>query len=340
VLIIILCSALLLSTTPIFSNSIDQIPLLNDRNPPGLDSTSLQVKYLGAGGLYLRRGEDVVLTAPFFSNPSLKRLLFWRIKSQPREIDRFLAPMHADLAATHAILVGHAHYDHLMDLPHILATHTPKARVYGSRTAYHTLAATVDTSRLVALNEHMGTATKPGQWIEVADGRIRFMAIESEHAPHFLGFKMFRGFYRENLKSLPRRAAGWREGQTLSYLIDFLAQRGGPIAYRIYYQDAASTPPLGFPPFLDRRVDLAMLCVAGYNEVDDYPRALVAHLQPRRIILIHWENFFSRLPEDPHDLRPVPFLNIEQFVKRLAPAIPPDAEYVLPAPGSWINLSP
>ncbi len=83
-----------------------------------------------------------------------------------------------------------------------------------------------------------------------------------------------------------------------------------------------------------------MLCVAGYNEVDDYPRALVAHLQPRRIVLIHWENFFSRLPEDPHDLRPVPFLNIEKFVKRLAPAIPPDADYVLPAPGSWINLPP
>ena len=118
-----LCSILLLVLTPVFSRTIDQIPLLNDRHPPALDSTKLHIKYLGAGGLFLRRGKDVVLTAPFFSNPSLKSLLFWRIKSQPKEIDRFLAPMRSELAETHAILVGHAHYDHLMDLPHILATY-------------------------------------------------------------------------------------------------------------------------------------------------------------------------------------------------------------------------
>ena len=53
-----------------------------------------------------------------------------------------------------------------------------------------------------------------------------------------------------------------------------------------------------------------MLCVAGYNEVDNYPRDLVTHLQPRLVALIHWENFFSRLPEDPQDLRPTPFLNV------------------------------
>ena len=335
-----LCSILLLVLTPAFSRTIDQIPLLNDRHPPALDSTKLHIKYLGAGGLFLRRGKDVVLTAPFFSNPSLKSLLFWRIKSQPKEIDRFLAPMRSELAETHAILVGHAHYDHLMDLPHILATYTPNARVYGSRTAYHTLSTTVDKSRLVMLNDQMGNIAMPGQWIEIADGRIRFMALESEHAPHFNGFKMFRGSYHKDLQRLPRRAAGWREGQTLSYLIDFLERPDGPIVYRLYYQDAASSPPSGFPPSLNRRVDLAMLCVAGYNEVGNYPQDLVNHLQPKRVAMIHWENFFSRLPEDPQDLRPVPFLNMENFVERMEPALPPGADYVLPAPGSWIKVVP
>jgi len=132
-----LWSALLLSATLGSTSSIDRIPILDNKQPPALDLTSLHIKYLGAGGLFLRRGDDVVLTAPFFSNPSLKRLIFWRIKSRPQEIDRFLDPMHAALQPTRAILVGHAHYDHLMDLPHILATHTPNARVYGSRTACH-----------------------------------------------------------------------------------------------------------------------------------------------------------------------------------------------------------
>ena len=340
-----LWSGLLLSATLGSTSSIDRIPILDNKQPPALDLTSLHIKYLGAGGLFLRRGDDVVLTAPFFSNPSLKRLIFWRIKSRPQEIDRFLDPMHAALQPTRAILVGHAHYDHLMDLPHILATHTPNARVYGSRTACHTLAAAVDTSRLVALNKYMGSATNPGQWIEVSDGRVRFMALQSEHAPHLLGLKMYGGTYNKNLENLPRRAGGWREGQTLSYLIDFLDQRDGSIAYRLYYQDAASTPPLGFPPPFtgpndQHRVDLALLCVANYDEVDHYPTAIVAHLQPRRVALIHWENFFSRLPDDPQDLQPVPLLNIEKFVKRLAPALPQDADYVLPTPGSWIEVAP
>ena len=57
------------------------------------------------------------------------------------------------------------------------------------------------------------------------------MALESEHAPHFNGLKMFRGSYHKDLQRLPRRAAGWREGQTLSYLIDFLERPGALIVY-------------------------------------------------------------------------------------------------------------
>jgi hypothetical protein len=34
----------------------------------------VQIKYLGAGGYLIRRGDDVLLTAPLFSNPSLFRV--------------------------------------------------------------------------------------------------------------------------------------------------------------------------------------------------------------------------------------------------------------------------
>ena len=38
------------------------------------------------------------------------------------------------LAAVHAILVGHSHYDHLMDVPLIARRYVPNATIYGSLT--------------------------------------------------------------------------------------------------------------------------------------------------------------------------------------------------------------
>lgn len=63
-----------------------------------------------------------------------------------------------------------------------------------------------------------------------ADGTIRFMAVRSEHAPHFLGIKMFSGSVDDDLEHLPRTAYGWKEGQTFAFLIHFLGSAQSPTA--------------------------------------------------------------------------------------------------------------
>ena len=47
-------------------------------------ATTVQIRYLGAGGVVIKRGDDVLLTAPFFSNPSIPRVAFGEIRSLPR----------------------------------------------------------------------------------------------------------------------------------------------------------------------------------------------------------------------------------------------------------------
>jgi hypothetical protein len=110
--------------------------------PPGDPAyrTEVQVKYLGAGGVVIKRGDDVLLTAPFFSNPSILRVAFGEIAPRKDQIDRFLAPPGNGLAGATAVLVGHAHYDHLMDVPYIKQKYMPKAKIYGSDTMKFTLA--------------------------------------------------------------------------------------------------------------------------------------------------------------------------------------------------------
>ncbi len=315
--------------------------------------TAVQVKYLGAGGVLIKRGADSLVTAPFFSNPSMLRVAFGEIDARPEEIHRFLDPMNKqDLAGATAVLVGHAHYDHLMDVPYIKKKYLPQAKIYGSETMRNTLAAFPELNATDVISvekdawsvEKPGQPEKPGIW-SPAGPRLRVMALKSEHAPAFAHLKFFEGAYSKPLQVRPTRASGWREGQTLAYLIDFMSADGKTVEFRIHYQDAASTAPFGFPPRFSespdrRRVDLAIVCMPGFDQVERYPENIIERLNPRHVIVIHWENFFALLPEDSRDLRVVPTVDAASFIARLKAVLPQDASFMMPAPGAWMRYAP
>jgi L-ascorbate metabolism protein UlaG (beta-lactamase superfamily) len=226
-----------------------------------------------------------------------------------------------DLGRVKAILVGHAHYDHLMSVPFIARERAPDAYVYGSKTMVHMLAGEPFRDRLVAVNGESGSWHRPGRWIPVEGTRVRLMALHSEHASHLLGVKVFKGKLATDHDTLPRNAHGWKEGQTYAFLVDFLAETEERPVFRIHYQDAASTPPYGFPPPLDDGVpvDVAIVNVAAFGEAEDYPEGIVRELQPRHVILSHWEDFF-RSPE--RERKVVRATSFEAFRTRLESALP------------------
>ncbi len=289
----------------------------------------LHLEYLGVGGWLIRHGESALLTAPFFSNPGMLDVALGRIETDTALVDTFLPPVE-DVSA---ILVGHGHYDHLLDVPYIARVRAPSARVYGSLSTIHTLTGDpeLDPGRLVSVEDQAGDAGAAGEWIEVEGGSIRFMALRSEHAPHYMELNLFAGHHVEPLEGLPDRASGWLEGQTLAFLIDLLGPDGEPV-YRIHYQDAAAEPPAGFPPRLpDRKgVDLMIVCVPGAEQVNGYPEAIVGHLAPRRVILGHWEDFFRPRTEG---LRLSPGTDIDAFIRRVEGALPEGGEWIMPLPG-------
>lgn len=309
------------------------------------DDRSMQIAYLGTGGYLIHQGERAIMTAPFFSHPSIPKMLLGRIEADKKQINRFLSEMKPDLEPVKAILVGHAHYDHLMDVPYIAGEYAPHALIYGSRTMSHTLAPVLPQQRRIAVNADAATSEGGGCWLGPEDQNLRFMALISEHAPHVMGIKAFKGHYEEDLSALPTKAAEWVEGQTFAYLIDFLRDDGETVAFRIHYQDAASTPPLGFPPRFEkpadkRRVDVAILCVPGFDQVEGYPEGILVELNPRYVILGHWENFFKALPDDMQKLTVVPATNVRKFIRRVQTVLPEDAKFILPQPGTWLTFPP
>jgi hypothetical protein len=296
----------------------------------------LTLEYLGAGGWLIRLGDAAILTAPFFSNPDMLDVGLGMIEPDTVAIERYLPPV-GDIDA---LLVGHGHYDHLMDVPYVLRALAPEARMYGSRTAVNLLLGDPELApdRLVSVEETAGDRERPGEWHRTQDGRIRFMALRSGHAPHFLGIHLYEGQLEEPASQLPERAGGWVEGTPMAYLIDMLSP-SGEVVYRIHYQDAASTPPAGFPPSPIEMdgipLDLAILCAPGYEQVDDYPEEILEHLNPRHVLVGHWEDFFRSREEN---LSGVPSTDLEGFLRRMEAGLPDGAQWSIPEPGAVVRV--
>jgi len=253
-----------------------------------------------------------------------------------------------------AILVGHAHYDHLLDVEPVVRriSGTPRVSgsntdptVYGSRSAANILAGGL--AKLQAVNPIAITPTTTPQWTCVNGGAIRFVAIESSHAPNSVvmgvPITISQGTVDKPLRNLPRRARGWKKGRTFAYMIDFMNTAGG-VDFRIYYQDAAHVPdlshsPISFPglglgPVVD--VDVAIICVANFNYADGYVERIRDVINPRQYVLGHWENFLGRHRDSEKDLYAIKVTDPEKLIGELMTLVP-GANWVLPVPMATVT---
>lgn len=334
-----------------FSVPLGQCPVASA--PPGVpEDSALVVHYLGVSGFLLKHGDDVVLTAPLYSNPSLAEVVLdHAIRPDSAQVDRFLPP---EAAQARAILVGHSHYDHLLDVSNIARRHATQARVYGSPTTRHLLAAFPDLDgRVVAVEEEdLGNHERPGGWLDVAP-RVRIMALESHHSsqvtlelpfsPQPTPIHVWRGGLDHDREAPPRTASDWAEGAVYAYVVDFLDTPGGRPLFRIYFQDSGTDEPVGYVPeavLREKRVDVALLCVGGdFHRLRRHPEGILENTRPRHAVLGHWEDFFVTQDNHAIDGRVYPIPGSDQdtrdFRKRAEEAlraVDPESKVWLPCP--------
>jgi len=300
----------------------------------GRCTETLDVTFLGVAGFLMRSGPDALLTAPAFTNPGLLRVVLpFTVRSDTALVARRMALVDtAAVASARALLVGHAHYDHLLDVPFVARRFATRATIYGGRTMANILAAApLDPGRVRAIELfELGDPTRVGHWFPLAGTRLRFMPLLSEHAPNVGGATFAPGRIWHPLRRLPRTAGGYKLGEPYAYLIDVMRPDSTP-ALRILYQEAAASPELAhLPPFVGtdaRPVDLLIVTAGNFDAVPDYPTAYLQRLRPRLTIVAHWEDFF-RSPERP--LRAIPLLRSRELARRLE----------RDAPGRWITMDP
>jgi hypothetical protein len=256
-----------------------------------------------------------------------------------------LLPGSADRASV--ILIGHGHYDHLMDVPYIATHRTISALIFGGPSIRHMLmgdpSLRSNADRLVMIPlDSAGNSSRDGKWLYSPDSAFRFMALIASHAPIVMighwGYKFAAGRVMADMDSLPNYAADWKLGEPYAFLIDVLSDSRHTTLFRIYFQDAPSEPPLGFPsPALlaERPVDLAVLCAATSSYVDAAPDSLLRVLKPAAVMVTHWESFFrSRLR--PPALSHV--TDLPQFVRALRRSLAPESGWVIPLPQQTIRF--
>lgn len=318
----------------------------------------VEITYLGVAGFVIRRGAAIVLTGPSFTNPPLDAVApaFFGFRRAARPIHpdtvaiERLLPRAADSASL--LLVGHGHYDHALDVPYIASRRATRATIYTGPTVRHMLMGDsilrADSGRRVVGVERAeaGTVERTGRWFYAPDSSVRVMALVAEHAPTLRLFRwgpMFAaGTLDRDLSALPARAGDWKLGEPYAFLIDFLA-RGDTTTprFRVYFQDAPSEPPAGFPPASlasagAKGIDVALLCVATARNVRYTPDSLLAVLRPRYVVAGHWESFF-RQQTLPLELNPAS--DVEAFLTALGARLPPRSGWVMPTPRTTIRVA-
>ena len=317
----------------------------------------VRMQYLGSGGWLIGVEGAALLTGPMFTNPGLFTLRGSTVESllmvgipedevrpDTDRIDEMLEDV--DLSDVGAILIGHAHYDHLLDVPYIAQVHAPDAVVYGSETMKNLIvnAPGLGPSRVEVLNDVASDRDNDRGWVTDPTGRFRFKPLISTHAPQIFNTNLWPGRITEPLPAPPVKISEWLEGITLAYLIDVLDGEGDPI-FRIYYQDAVGKPPMGYPPVGwdddGVPVHVAILTAPGHDKVSQYPVEIILELEPDFVFGGHWEDFFRSPTDEP---KPIPLSGIGEFVEKLehiqgTPGTPP-FEWRMPDPMVEFTFSP
>ncbi len=274
-------------------------------------ATPLRVTFLGVATLLFDDGETAILTDGFFSRPDRMQSLLVKVEPDMDAIGRGLqrAGMALQGQATApgrpgrvaAVITMHSHYDHAMDAPEV--ARRTGALLLGS-------SSTANVGRGWGLPESQIRVATLGQPMQF--GRFTVTLYPGQHAP--TGFT--GGEISEPLKP-PVRASAYKEGQSYTMLLQ---------------HDSRSllvTGSAGFVPGALRGVhaDVVLMGIGALGARPDayradYWREVVATVGAKRVIPIHWDDFW--LPSDqPMQPIPAPLDNFDvsmQFLQQRAAA--------------------
>jgi L-ascorbate metabolism protein UlaG (beta-lactamase superfamily) len=251
--------------------------------PAAEPDSPLSVTWLGVTTLLLDDGSSAVMTDGFFSRPSLARVAAGKLSPSAARVDGCLAQ--AKVSRLAAVLPVHTHFDHVMDSA-LVADRTGAQLVGGESAANIGRGHGLPGDRIV-----VAVSGEP-----IALGAYEVTVIESHHSPP----DRFPGVINAPLTP-PVKVSAYRCGEAWSTLVHHR-----PSGRRLLIQGSA-----GFikGALTGQRAEVVYLGVGQLgvlppSYLEDYWSETVRAVGARRVILIHWDDFFRPLSKP---LRALPY---------------------------------
>ncbi|TFV60007.1 MBL fold metallo-hydrolase [Mycobacterium sp. PS03-16] len=242
--------------------------------PAATTQSPVTVTWAGVTTLLVDDGASAVMTDGFFSRPDLLRVGLRRIAPDPARVDGCLARLGVD--RLDAVLPVHTHFDHALDSA-LVAERTGATLVGGSSAA--------QIGRGHGLPEDRIRTVTPGKPLTL--GGYDVTLVDSGHCPpdRFPG-----GISRPVVP--PARASAYRCGEAWSVQVN---HRGSGATLLVVgsagYRPGALTGHRAEVVYLG----VGQLGVQPPEYLDAYWRETVRTVGARRVVLIHWDDFFRPL---------------------------------------------
>ncbi|OBF72107.1 MBL fold metallo-hydrolase [Mycobacterium sp. 852002-51613_SCH5001154] len=250
---------------------------------PGAEPGSLSVTWMGVATLLIDDGSSALLTDGYFSRPGLARVATGRVAPSPARVDGCLA--RAKVSRLEAVIPVHTHIDHVLDSA--LVADRTGARLVGGRSA-------ANVGRGYGLPEDRLVVAASGE--PIALGAFDVTLVESHHCPP----DRFPGVIEAPVTP-PVRASAYRCGEAWSTLVHHR-----PSGRRLLIQGSAGFVKGALAGHRAEAVYLSagQLGLQPKPYLVDYWTETVRAVGARRVILIHWDDFFRPLSKP---LRALPY---------------------------------
>lgn len=251
--------------------------------PVAAPDAPLSVTWMGVATLLLDDGSSALMTDGYFSRPSLARVATGKVAPSAARVDGCLA--RAKVSQLAAVIPVHTHIDHVMDSA-LVADRTGAVLVGGGSAA--------NVGRGYGLAEDRLVVAIPG--VPIALGAFDVTLVKSHHCPP----DRFPGVITAPVKP-PVRASVYRCGEAWSTLIQHR-----PSGRRLLIQGSAGY----VKGALDgQRADAVYLSVGQLglqprSYLVEYWTEVVRAVGARRVVPIHWDDFFRPLSKP---LRALPY---------------------------------